>query len=63
MEMAQMETMAIDEQPASAAPRITAAAAPHKRQVVAAAVGVTVVVGGKAPASSDGVRVEKHDFS
>eukprot|EP00966_Prymnesium_polylepis_P303361 7007267-Prymnesium_polylepis.1 len=31
MAMAQMETMAIDEQPTSAAPRIAAAAAPHKQ--------------------------------
>eukprot|EP00966_Prymnesium_polylepis_P215488 4990435-Prymnesium_polylepis.1 len=34
--MAQMEMAAYDEQPTSAGPRVAAAAAPHKRQAVAA---------------------------
>ena len=48
MAMAQMETMEIDEQPKSAAPRVAAAAEPHKRRAVAAgtAVGLAVGVGG-----------------
>ena len=53
-----MELMAMtacDEHPTSVAPRVAAAAAPHKRQAVAAgtAVGVAVGVGGKTPAASD----------
>eukprot|EP00966_Prymnesium_polylepis_P245761 5685012-Prymnesium_polylepis.1 len=53
--MAQMEMTANDEKPASAEPRVAAAAAPHKRQTVAAgkAVGEVVRVGGKPPAASD----------
>ena len=47
-EMAQMEMTANDEQPASAEPRVAAAAEPHKRRAVAAgtAVGAPVGVGG-----------------
>ena len=54
-----MELMAMtacDEHPTSVAPRVAAAAAPHKRQAVAAgtAVGVAVGVGGKPPAGDEG---------
>mmetsp|Transcript_35623 Transcript_35623/g.93584 ORF Transcript_35623/g.93584 Transcript_35623/m.93584 type:complete len:124 (-) Transcript_35623:322-693(-) len=56
MEMAQMETMQIDEQPTSAAPRVAAAAAPHKRQAVAAVAAAveTGGGGGKPPAGGEG---------
>ena len=45
-----------DEQTTGAEPRVAAAAAPHKRQSVAAgaAVGVAVGVGGKPPAGGEG---------
>ena len=51
----QTELAENDEQPTSVEPRVAAAAAPHKRQAVAAgtAVGVAVGVGGKTPAASD----------
>ena len=51
----QTELAENDEQPTSVEPRVAAAAAPHKRQAVAAgtAVGVAVGVGGKTPGASD----------